>query len=310
MAPQRRQFLLGTRGSPLALAQSQWVADQLVLLNPGLDIQLKQISTSGDRIQNRFLNDIGGKGLFVKEIEEALLKNEIDLAVHSLKDMPAVLPEGLRLGAMPAREDPQDVLLSREGTELSTLKSGAVIGTTSLRRRLQIQRKRPDLKFEMLRGNIDTRVGRLKNGDFDAIVLAKAGMKRLGIAWAGTVDLEMIPAPGQGTLAIEAREHDEEVQKILAPFNHEPTRIASEAERFVMRALGGSCNLPMGAFGKIEGEQFHLKAFIASPDGREWIEEEISGSTEEAMKIAERLVEEFWKQGARGIVEEIEKLIT
>jgi len=305
----KTSLILGTRASPLATAQSQWVAEQLRRLHPELQIRLRKISTEGDRIQDRVLSRVGGKGLFVKEIEAALLAGEIDLAVHSLKDMPAELPAGLRLGATPSREDPGDVLLSRDAQDLVGLPKGAVVGTSSLRRRLQMVRVRPDLRFEPLRGNIDSRVKRLQNGDFGAIVLAKAGLRRLGLSYPHCFDLTMIPAPGQGTLAIEIRENDTRVSELLGPLHDDATFAASEAERRVMRALGGNCNLPLGAYGSFDGVGFRLRAFIATLDGNRWIEEEMLGRKEESMKIAEAMVEEFWRQGAKQIVEEIEKAI-
>ncbi len=204
--------VLGTRGSPLALAQSRAFAEALGRAHPDLEIEFKTITTTGDRIQNRFLSEVGGKGLFVKEIEDALLAGEIDLAVHSLKDMPAVLPEGLEIACYPERRDPRDVLVSRSWGGWKGLPEGATVGTTSLRRRLQLQALRPDLRFEMLRGNIDTRLRRLAEGDFDAIVLAKAGILRLGLDPEGATELSLLPAPGQGTLAIETRSGDSELR--------------------------------------------------------------------------------------------------
>jgi hydroxymethylbilane synthase len=303
------KIILGTRGSALAVAQSRLFADSLQGLYPDLKIEIQKIVTSGDQIQDRFLKEVGGKGLFVKEIEEALLAGEIDLAVHSLKDMPAVLPEALQLACFPQRLDPQDVLITREGLQLSELKSGSLIGTTSLRRRIQIQKIRSDLRFEILRGNIDTRLKRLQKGDFDAIILAKAGLKRLGADLRHAVELSIVPAPGQGTLAIEIRKNDTWLRDLLKPLHHGVTEIVSKAERHVMKALGGSCNLPLGVFGAINHKSFTLKVFLSSPDGGKYLEESLTGDLSEAQSLAEQILEKLWQRGAKDIVESIKQII-
>ena len=297
--------ILGTRGSPLALAQSGLFAAGLQGLHSGLEIETRTITTSGDRIQGRFLSEVGGKGLFVKEIEDALLAGEIDLAVHSLKDMPAVLPEGLEIGCFPKRRSPADVLITTAGLTWQGIPSGARVGTSSLRRRLQIQRLRPDLRFEMLRGNIDTRIRRLEEGAFDAIVLAQAGMERLGLSLAKAVPLPIVPAPGQGTLAIEIRTGDSKLRRLLAPLHDHETQQCSLAERWLMRELGGSCNLPLGVFAEFEGAELRLKVFLASPDGETSMEITTTGSPEEPIRLAKALLEEVWEAGGRKILDEI-----
>lgn len=297
-----RRLSLGTRGSPLALAQSRRFAEELQAAHPGLQIDFQTITTSGDRIQNRFLAEVGGKGLFVKEIEDALSSGGIDLAVHSLKDMPALLPEGLEIACYPKRKNPRDVLIAREGLDWPALPQGAKVGTSSLRRRLQLRRLRPDLNFELLRGNIDTRLRKLQEGGYDAIVLARAGMERLGLDATGAVELPIVPAPGQGTLAIEIRSRDAELRALLAALHDPETERVSLAERRVMRELGGSCNLPLGVFGEIVGGALRLQAFLASPDGGKYIEADTEGPADAPLDAADRLVEEIWRRGGRELL--------
>lgn len=298
-----QKIILGTRASALALAQSQGFARELQAKHPGLEVELKSIVTSGDRIQDRPLDQVGGKGLFVKEIEAALLKKEIDFAVHSLKDLPSVLPPGLRVGCYPARLSSADVLIGRSGEDLLSLPHQAKIGTTSLRRRLQLKRLRPDLDFEMLRGNIDTRLRRLDQGDFDAIVLAKAGLMRLGIPLDRAREIPIVPAPGQGSLAIEIREDDEAIRKLLKPLHHPPTEIINEAERRLMKRLEGDCNVPFGAHGVLVGSELKLRAFLSDPECIQWIEAEESGPADRHREVADRLGEAMWSRGAEAIVQ-------
>jgi hydroxymethylbilane synthase len=295
-------IILGTRGSALAWAQSSAFASQLEAHHPGLKVELKKILTSGDRIQDRFLSEVGGKGLFVKEIEEALLGGEIDFAVHSLKDVPAELAPGLEIAIYPRRLDPQDVLIAAGKKNLSELPNQARIGTSSLRRRLQLAKLRPDLQFEMLRGNIDTRLRKLQEGAFDAIVLAKAGLRRLGVDLGQAVDLPIVAAPGQGTLAIETRASDAKLKGLLAALHHEPTALVSSAERRVMKALGGGCHLPLGVYGEIQGENLNLTVFLAAPDGSRWIEESATGSASEPLEVADRLLDLIEVAGGKQIL--------
>jgi hydroxymethylbilane synthase len=290
------------------LAQSRLFAEELTKRHPQLRVELKAITTSGDRFQDRLLSELGGKGLFVKEIEEALLAGQVDFAVHSLKDVPAQLPQGLSLGCFPERKDPEDLMVLREGSTLRDLSQGARVGTSSLRRRLQIQRLRPDLRFEMLRGNIDSRLRRLRAGDFDAVVLARAGLQRLGVTAESAFPLPIVPAPGQGTLAVEVRSDDAELMAWLRSLHHPATERVSLAERYVMRELGGSCNLPLGAFAEIHGEVMKLSVYLATPDGARHLEETQSGPANAPVALAESLVEKIWQNGGREIVAAIHKL--
>lgn len=263
-------LVYATRKSQLALAQSRAFVRYLEQLSPGLECVELTVTTTGDRIQDRSLSDIGGKGLFVKEIEEALLSTEADIAVHSLKDVPPELASGLALGCVPPREDARDVLVSRAGAPLSELPKGARVGTSSLRRRVQLAEQRPDLEIVPVRGNVDTRLRKCREGEFDAIVLAAAGLARLGLSDVATERLEpsvCLPAVGQGALGIEQRAHDERAAVLLALANDQPTRLAVHAERGVMRAVEGNCQTPVAAYAVREGDVMWLRAFLAEPDG-------------------------------------------
>jgi hydroxymethylbilane synthase len=268
---------LGTRGSPLALAQARLVADALAGAHPQLvapgAVLVKPIRTIGDKVQDRPLAEIGGKGLFTEEIEKALLAGAIDIAVHSLKDMPTVLPQGLGIGAVLEREDPRDVLFSRSGGGIAALPRGARVGSASLRRQALLLNKRPDLKLGPLRGNVETRLRKLKEGQIDATVLALAGLKRLGIdiAAAGGAVLpveEMLPAPAQGAICVESRLGDARVAPLLAAIGHKPSAIAVAAERALLHALDGSCRTPIAGLAVLEAAgNLHLRALVALPDG-------------------------------------------
>jgi hydroxymethylbilane synthase len=258
---------LATRRSKLALAQARAYADSLEARHPGLSIEEVQIVTSGDRFQDRPLQDIGGKGLFIKEIEEALLEDRADVAVHSIKDVPAELAPGLCLAAVPPREDPRDVLV---GSKLAELPEGARVGTSSLRRRTFLLISRPDLAVQNLRGNVDTRLRKLEDGEVDAVVLAYAGLRRLGLADRATEVLEpeaMLPAVGQGALGIECRQDDARVQALVAITDDPETRLRVAAERAFMAAVGGSCQLPIAAFAMRRGGELWLRGMFADPDG-------------------------------------------
>jgi hydroxymethylbilane synthase len=266
----RNKVVLATRKSALALAQSRAFARSLEARHPGLTVELLELTTTGDKVQDRLLSEIGGKGLFVKEIEEALLDGRADLAVHSLKDVPPELPAGLVIGCMPPREDPRDVLVSRSGLGLAALPPGSVIGTSSLRRRVQVVAFRADLELVMLRGNVDTRLRKCREGEVDAILLARAGLVRLGLADQATEIIGpslLLPAVGQGTLGVEHRSADERVAELLAPLADAETTIAATAERAVMRAVEGSCQFPVAAYATREGDEMNLAGFLAEPDG-------------------------------------------
>jgi len=261
---------LATRKSALALAQSRAFAATLIAANPGLAVTELQVTTTGDRVQDRLLSEIGGKGLFVKEIEEALLDGRADLAVHSLKDVPPELPSGLVVGCYPRREDARDVLISKDGRRFAELPTGAVIGTSSLRRRVQLAALRPDLRVEVLRGNVDTRLRKCREGVVDAILLARAGLVRLGLAGEVTEVLEpevMLPAGGQGALGIEYRASDARVRELLAPLEHSDTKISVLTERAVLAAVEGSCQLPVAAYAQRTEQGMRLRGLLADPDG-------------------------------------------
>lgn len=270
-----RPLRIGTRGSPMALFQARLVRERLQAAHPELAeegaIELVIIRTTGDRVQNRLLAEIGGKGLFTKEIEEALLDRRIDLAVHSLKDMETALPTGLVIGCVLPRDDPRDAFVSREGAGLRALPRSARIGTASLRRRAQLLHERPDLKILPIRGNVDTRLNKLAAGEVDALVLALCGLERLGKAAAVTEILSperMLPAVGQGALAIESRADDTIVNDLLTPLNHPDSAACVAAERAMLAALDGSCRTPIAGLATISGNRLTLEALLLSEDGR------------------------------------------
>src|SRR5262245_4719804 len=263
---------LATRRSALALAQSRWVAAELERLEPGLSVELVEVVTQGDRIQNVSLSEIGGKGLFVTEVEQLLLDRKAELAVHSLKDVPAELAQGLVLGAVPEREDARDVLITADGAALDDLEVGARIGTNSLRRSLQLGRQRNDLQYKMLRGNVDTRLRKLAEGEYDAIVLAAAGLRRLGLferpLWPLPIEIS-VPAVGQGALAIEVRENDRATRELLAKLDHAPSRACVLAERAFLAQLGGDCHTPLGGHAQLQedAKRVRFDGWVGSVDG-------------------------------------------
>jgi len=261
---------LATRRSALALAQSRAFARAIEAASSGLVVEELLVVTAGDRIQDRPLYEVGGKGLFVKELEEALLERRADFAVHSYKDVPGEVPPGLTIACVPEREDPRDVFISRNGDKLASLPAGARVGTSSQRRAVALRLSRPDLVIVPLRGNVDTRLRKLGEGELEAIVLALAGLKRLGLADRATEILPpevMLPAIGQGAIAIECRAEDEATQEALSRLAHEETTTRVAAERGVMKALGADCKTPIAAFAVRQGEELFLRAMIAEPDG-------------------------------------------
>jgi hydroxymethylbilane synthase len=273
-----RTIRIGTRGSALALWQADHVAGRLRAAGHHVDV--KRITTTGDRILDRRLETVGGKAAFLKEIEEALSAREVDLAVHSLKDVPTTLPDGLVLCAFLAREDPRDAVLSQEGKTLTGLPRGARVGTTSLRRAALVKELRKDLVIEDLRGNVDSRIRRLRDGKFDAILLAMAGLIRLGreseVAEALN-PVQFIPAPGQGVIALECRAGDTAVMEATAPLHDLPTARRVDAERALLAGLGGSCNVPMGAYADSNGRTLRLWGFLARPDGSRMVRAHVEG---------------------------------
>lgn len=304
----RATLRMGTRGSPLALAQSREVAAGLEGAHPGLRVQLTVIRTSGDRILDVSLAKVGGKGLFVKEIEEALLAGEIELAVHSMKDLPTLLPRGLVLGAITAREEGGDVLVAREARSLDDLPPGARVGTSSLRRQAQLLHRRPDLHVVPLRGNLDTRLRKLGEGNLDGVVVAAAGLKRLGIKPETAIPLPLedsLPAPGQGALGLEIRGDDRATAPLVAVLEDGPTRIAVTAERAFLQRLGGSCNVPIAAYGTVRGELLTLAGLVARPDGKALVRDEVTGAALEAEFLGTALAERLLAGGADRILREL-----
>lgn len=301
---------IGTRGSKLALWQANWVKSALKEKSPSLSVKLVVIKTKGDKILDAPLASIGGKGLFVKEIEEALLDGRIDLAVHSMKDMPAIVPPGLTMGAIPKREIPYDVLISRQKQRFSELNYEACIGTSSLRRAAQIRHARPDITISTLRGNLDTRLKKLEseNKKLDAIVVAAAGIKRLNLEHRITEYLDetiMLPAVGQGALCIECRDNDSEMAGILSKLDDPETRTVVMAERAFLNRLGGSCQVPIAGFGKIEKDKFSLRGLVADLDGKTLCSGSQTGPADLSENIAVELAERLIAKGADKILEEL-----
>ena len=304
----RSTLVIGTRGSQLALWQAEWVQAQLKQMAPHLSVALKRIQTSGDKIQDVPLAKVGGKGLFVKEIEEALLRKEIDLAVHSMKDLPADLPKGLCIICIPEREDPRDALLTRDGKNLDALPQGARVGTSSLRRQSQLLHARPDLQIEMLRGNVDTRLRKLQENQFDAIVLAASGLRRLGWDAHITECLPLsvsLPAIGQGALGIEGREDDSFVRDLVAKLEHQPTRVTVTAERALLRRLEGGCQVPIAGHAVLQGDGITLEGLVASLDGKRYVRYALDGAMSDAESIGIKVAEGLLDRGAQPILQEI-----
>ncbi|GAB0058742.1 Porphobilinogen deaminase [Candidatus Magnetaquicoccaceae bacterium FCR-1] len=292
---------IGTRGSALALWQARWVQSRLESTHPGLKAELVIIKTRGDIILDVPLAKVGGKGLFVKELEEALLDGRVDLAVHSMKDVPAEFPEGLGIAAILEREDPRDVLLSVRYAGLSDLPHGARVGSSSLRRQCQLLHERPDLRIESLRGNVNTRIAKLESGQFEAIVLAAAGVKRLGLL-ERVVEYfapeRIIPANGQGAVGIECRLNDAATRRWLEPLNHPETRTAVRAERAFLHELEGGCQVPIAGFARLEGERLVMAGRVGSLDGRELITRDVSGDPEEPEALGRALARALIVLGA------------
>ena len=264
------KLVYATRKSQLALAQSRAFVASFARVDPSLEVEELTVQTTGDKVQDRPLAEIGGKGLFVKEIEEALIERRADVAVHSMKDVPPALAPGLVIGCIPLREDPRDVLVSRSGAKLVELAPGSRVGTTSLRRRVQLLELRPDLEIVPLRGNVDTRLRKCREGVVDAIVLARAGLNRLGLSGVATEVLEperFLPAVGQGALAVEQRSGDEAVSSLLARVAHEETKLCVLAERGVLAAVSGDCQTPVAAYAVRRGSELWLRGLLSEPDG-------------------------------------------
>lgn len=300
-----REIVIGTRDSALAMWQTEWVLANLQQLNPDYKFRVVSMKTQGDKILDVALAKIGDKGLFTKELEVAMLSGQTDMAVHSMKDLPTVLPEGLMIGAICERHDPRDVVISRNGNNLADMPQGAKIGTSSLRRCAQLLSYRPDLQLEPLRGNLNTRMAKLERENMDAIILAAAGVERLG--WADRITERLstdvsLPAVGQGSVGIEIRENDPEVLAVVQKLNHFPSEKAILAERALLKKLEGGCQVPIGALGTVEGDQLTLKGVVASLDGKELIRSEITGSVNEAVALGQELAEKLIEMGADRIL--------
>jgi hydroxymethylbilane synthase len=305
-----RKIIVGSRRSKLALTQTNWVIEQLKKLDPRFEFEVKEIVTKGDKILDVTLSKVGGKGLFVKEIEQAMLDKEIDMAVHSMKDMPAVLPEGLTIGCIPFREDHRDALISRDHVKLKDLKPGAIVGTSSLRRSAQLLVQRPDIEIKWIRGNVDTRLAKLQEEEYDAIILAAAGLSRLG--WTTDVVTEFIdadicvPAVGQGALSIECREDDKELLELFEKFTCKKTERAVRAERAFLQKMEGGCQVPIAGFARVEEDgEVVLNVLVASPEGQEIFKEELRGQNPEELGVqaADLLI----KKGAKDLIEKVKR---
>jgi hydroxymethylbilane synthase len=302
-------LIVGTRGSALALWQTNHVVELLRAVRPDLKIVIRTIQTQGDMVRDRALSQVGGKGLFVTEIENALSSGQVDLAVHSLKDMPTEQPDGLALGAILERADARDALLVRHGTgDLFALPTSARVGTSSLRRKAQLLAARPDLQVLDLRGNVDTRLRKLREGQYDAVVLAVAGLERLGLAGAISqvlpLDL-MLPAVGQGALCVELRTGDATSRDLVSGLEHGPTRQAADAERAFLRRLEGGCQVPIAAFAGVGGQELILQGLVAAPDGSHLVRDEIRGPTASGDRLGQVLAERLLSAGGEAILEEV-----
>lgn len=297
---------IATRKSPLALQQSQSIAEKIKIIDPKIAVKLIPMTTTGDRFQKTKLSKIGTKGLFVKELEEALLDKRADIAVHSMKDVPTAFPEGLILAAIGERANPYDAFIGRSGCKLQALPSGALIGTCSLRRQAQLLRCRPDLKVQEIRGNVDSRLAKMNAGEFDAIILAVAGLQRLNFENEITEifnDEEMLPSSGQGALGIECRAHDSEVQSLLSKLHHPLSGLCVHAERHVTALLGGNCHAPLAVYCKpIDNQCVRMSARVFTPNGQVMIEEKLEGAQEAAMSLAMECATRLLQRGAAEII--------
>ncbi len=302
----REKLIIGSRGSQLALWQARFVRQHLAAFTE-MPIEIMTIKTTGDRFLDAAIATLS-KGVFVKEIERALLEGRIDMAVHSMKDVPTDMPTGLTMGAICARHDVRDCLLSRDGRTLESLPSGSRVGTSSWRRKAQLRHRRPDLEFVDIRGNVDTRWRKLREGSYDAIVLAKAGLDRLG--WTDRITQVLsteviLPAVGQGALGVEVRADDRELLALLSSIDHPPTRAAVMAERALLSALQGGCQVPIGAWGHVEGNDLWLEACVISLDGEKIVRDRLSGPTSDSERLGVRLAQKLIARGADRILEEV-----
>jgi hydroxymethylbilane synthase len=301
-------IIIGSRGSALALAQTGWVQGQILSRFPDIEVTIKVISTSADRNQTASIRSGSAVGVFVKELEQALLGKEIDIAVHSMKDVPTSIPPGLQICAVPEREDARDAFIAKNVHTLSELPAGSLVGTGSVRRQAQLLALRPDLRVADIRGNVDTRLKKLQEDAFDSIILACAGLNRLGLhdRISSPLDFtQMLPAPGQGALAIEVRSDDAQAIKVTSALNHAPTADAVSAERHFLHRMGGGCNVPVAVYAQLNGDQIEIDALVASPDGRTILRDSIQQKVGLAAEAAVLLAERMLGRGARAILEKI-----
>lgn len=304
-----RKIVVGSRKSNLALTQTKWVVNQLKEAGVKNEFEIKEIMTKGDRILDVTLSKVGGKGLFVKEIEKAMYDKEIDFAVHSMKDMPSEMPEGLVISSIPIREDHRDAFISKNNVKLVDLPKGSIVGTSSLRRSAQILAERPDVEIKWIRGNIETRIRKLQEEDYDAIILAVSGLKRVGLSEDLVTEyLEpeiCVPAVGQGALAIESREDDKEINDILKKINHDLTTRTVTAERTFLNLLEGGCQVPIGGYAYLEENDIVLTALVGTPDGKTILKEVVRGNDPKA--VGKEAADTLIKQGAKEIVDQVKE---
>lgn len=303
-----KTITIATRESQLAMWQATHIQTQLQSLHPELTIHILGMTTKGDQILNKALSKIGGKGLFVKELETALLEGRADIAVHSMKDVPMLLPEGLQLAAICRREEPYDAFVSNQYNRLTDLPAGAIVGTSSLRREAQLRARLPHLTVTPLRGNVQTRLKRLDQEEYNAIILAAAGLVRLGLheRIRERISVEnSLPAPGQGALGIEICTHREDLHTLLAPLNHEQTTACVMAERSLAREMGGSCQIPLGAYAQQTGQTLHLRAMLALPDGSTLLTAEQTAPANEAESLGKQVAHQLNQHGAQALLQQI-----
>ncbi|MGQ0385169.1 MAG: hydroxymethylbilane synthase [Gammaproteobacteria bacterium] len=299
---------IATRRSRLALWQAEHVGARLAAAHPGLAVSLVPLVTEGDRIQDRSLAAVGGKGLFIKELENALIEGAADVAVHSMKDVPADMPAGLGIGAVLERADPRDAFVSNAHARMADLPRGARVGTSSLRRQCQLRRSRPDIAVVVLRGNVETRLRKLDDGEFEATVLAMAGLERLGLAARVRERLsprQMLPAVGQGVIGIECRVADARIRELLVPLEHAPTRLRLVAERAFSGRLGGSCQSPIAAYAELDGDSIALRGLVGAPDGTRVYEDRIAGPARDGASLGIRLAVRMMEAGAAALLAEL-----
>jgi len=299
---------IATRRSPLALWQAEYVRSSLIALHPGIKVELVKMVTQGDKILDTPLAKVGGKGLFVKELEVGMLQGDADIAVHSMKDVPVEFPDGLHLGVICQREDPRDAFVSNEHSDIKALPQGAIVGTSSLRRQCQLRSWRPDLQIKDLRGNVNTRLSKLDHSEYDAIILASAGLIRLGFKERIRQYLDTdisLPAVGQGAVGIECRVDDERINELIAPLNHEETRICVLAERAMNQRLEGGCQVPIAGYAQLAYGQVQMRGLVGRPDGKQVIRGNIEGSIKNAEQLGRMLADDLLSRGAKEILQEV-----